>query len=230
MGKTMTPSSSLRFILINNLSPNDVKNAKYVIYAHVCSYGRYVGLSNDPVKRWQEHYNDAHNQNSHHSKDEFKEAIRKCKNRFTHYILAIADFETAARRKEAAAIQFYDGNLNTRPELDGIHDSYHFSPIGKQLGQAITLKKKSSTQERFSRSDSDRQSVIGQICIEGNRKRLRVIKGQPFPEGMYISCAADERNRFNSGDRVRIKVAESKKANGTKYLTAAMTSKLVLEK
>lgn len=74
---------------------------------------------------------------------------------------------------------------------------------------------------------SQRIPVVGEIYVEFGRKRVRSISGQPFPAGLNIECDRKERIKFNPGDRVRIKVSMSEKANGTQYLTAAKTAKLV---
>jgi hypothetical protein len=47
------PAPKIRFLLANGLNESDVKNASYFVYAHICRAGMYVGLSKDPVKRWQ---------------------------------------------------------------------------------------------------------------------------------------------------------------------------------
>jgi len=48
--------SKIRFLLVNGLLESDVKNADFFVYAHVCNDGMYVGMTNDPVKRWQQHF------------------------------------------------------------------------------------------------------------------------------------------------------------------------------
>jgi len=219
--------SKLRFTLINNLNGNEVINSKYVIYAHKCNDGVYVGLTNDPVKRWQEHLSDAFNEGSRNYDDNFREAIRRCGRRFDHYIVAVAAFENAAKKIEAAAIQFYSDRLNMKNEAVDISNSYQFNPIGKQIGKMITLEKKSSGRQTYAREDSERQSVVAEIYEEYGRKRLRVIDGQPFRKGMNIRCDTKEREKFNIGDKVRIKVAVSKRGE-TEFLEAAKTSIPVL--
>ena len=223
----MNLPSKVRFIVINNISPDDAKRSNYVIYAHVCSEGIYVGMSVDPVKRWQEHCSDALNKYSHNYDDKFKEAIRKCGDKFEHYIVAVANSESLARKKEAAAIAFYGNNLNTKLEASLIDHNYNFNPIGKQVGIGVLLEKKGSEGAYYSRTDSARLTVIGEIYSFEGRKRLRTIEGQAFPPGLNIECPRDERSKFNVGDKVRVNVAMSQKANGTKYLVAAKTAKLV---
>ena len=83
----MNIAPELRFELVNGLSEKDVKSNQYVIYAHLCSGGIYVGLTQDPIKRWQEHVSDSQNQDSHNYDDKFREAIRRCgHNKFKHFI------------------------------------------------------------------------------------------------------------------------------------------------
>ena len=224
----MIPPPKLRFLLINNISLDDIKKNSFVIYAHSCPDGVYVGVASDPVGRWQQHFADAFNENSPYYNDEFKEAIRKYTNNFEHYIVAVANFENAAKKKEAAAIRFYSRNLNMREEADPGERDYGFQSIASQIGKGEILNKKGKTGSEYSRSDSDRQTVIGEIYFSAGRNRLRSIEGNPFPAGLNIECGREERKRFKPGDKVRVKVAISEKANGTKYLTAAKTARLIL--
>ena len=223
----MNLPSKIRFTVINNISVDEVKKSNYLIYAHACSEGVYVGMSSDPVKRWQEHYGDAFNKYSHNYSDKFKEAIRKCSNNFTHYIIGLASTESLARKKEAAAISFYGDRLNTILESSSLPNEYNFQSIGKQLGLNVFLEKKGTEGAYSSRTDAQRTTVTGEIYFQEGRKRLRTIEGQAFPAGMNIDCSKEERARFNVGDRVRVNVAMSQKSNGTKYLVAAKTAKLV---
>ena len=68
--------TSLRFELANGLAATDVSRAKFYIYAHECSHGIYVGLAQDPVKRWQEHLLEAHNRESREYNSKFRKALR----------------------------------------------------------------------------------------------------------------------------------------------------------
>ena len=222
--------SKLRFKAINNLSLEEINNSNYVIYSHVCSEGVYVGMSSDPVKRWQEHLSDAFNKDSQYYDDKFRVAIRTCGSAFTHYIVAVAALEKAARNKEAAAIEFYGDRLNMREERNYSDQDYGFRPIDNQISLDVVLEKKRSKGTSSGRDDSDRKTIIGEIYTQYGRKRLRSIDGQAFPAGMNIECPRDERARFNNGDKVRVNVAMSEKPNGTKYLVSAKTAKLVLAK
>ncbi len=224
---TMHLPTKVRFKLINHLSVDIVKSSKYLIYAHKCSEGVYVGVATDPVKRWQEHISDANNEFSHNYNDSFRKAIRKCGNNFIHYIIAVANTENIAKDKEAMAIKYYAANLNDKTEVPKTHRDFDFSPLEKQIGINIDLEKKKSEGTTVSREDSQRQTVIGEIYIGEGRKRVRTIAGQPFPVGMNIECSRSERERFEVGNKVRVNVALSEKS-GTKYLVAAKTSKLVL--
>ncbi len=127
---------------------------------------------------------------------------------------------------EAVAIHYYSDRLNMKNELVDTNssNSYRFSPIGKQI---ITLEKESTGRQSYARKDSERQSVVAEIYQEHGRKRLRVIEGQPFTKGMNIRCDTKAREKFNLGDKVRIKVAVSKRGD-TEFLEAAKTSIPVL--
>jgi hypothetical protein len=225
----MNPPPKLRFTLINNLAEDEVKKSNYVVYALECPEGVYVGMSSDPVKRWQEHCADAFNKDSLHYNDELKAAIRKCGNTFAHYIVAVASTEAAARSKEAAAIEYYGNRLNMIVETIRSGRDYGFSPIGKQIGRTVFLEKKGTTGAWHPRNDSQRKTVIAEIYMSGGKKRLRTINGQPFRAGLNIECSESERAKFNVGDKVRVNVAMSEK-RGTEYLVAAKTASLVLVK
>lgn len=224
----MEVPSEMYFTAINRVTVDDIKNSNFLIYAHVCSDGIYIGMSIDPVKRWQEHCSDALNKSSHNYDDKLRIAIRRHEKNFKHYIIGTAKFEKSARNKEAFAIRFYNANLNMKLETIKSASDYYFRPIEGQIGENIRLAKKGRTGTHLSRADSDRETVIGEIYTEYGRKRLRVIEGQKFPSGMNIECSRSERSRFNNGDTVRVNVALSEKSNGTKYLVAAKTSKLIL--
>lgn len=222
--------SKIRFTLVNGVSNDEIKSNDFIIYAHVCTGGIYVGMSNDPVKRWQEHWSDAFNESSHNYDDEFRIAIRKYRSNIKHYVLGTAKFEKAARNKEAAAIKFYKANLNMKLETDSGGNSSSFRKLENQIGQIIFLETKGRKGTHYSRSDKERTTVIGEIYTEFGRKRIRAIEGQKFDSGMNIECSRSERERFNNGDKVKVNVAISEKLNGRKYLVAAKTSKLILVK
>jgi hypothetical protein len=60
----MTSLNRMRFEILNRISEADVIRAHYLIYAHKCIQGVYIGFASDPVKRWQEHFADAQNPHS----------------------------------------------------------------------------------------------------------------------------------------------------------------------
>ena len=222
----MNIPAEIRFELVNGISEKDVKSNEHIIYAHLCSKGIYVGLTTDPVKRWQEHVSDAFNEGSHNYDDKFREAIRHCgQNKFKHYIVAVANFEKSAKNKEASAIKFYGKHLNTKNETENGDRDYGFRPLKNQIGTTLILKKKSREGTFYSRSDSSRKTITAEIYFESGRKRLRSISGQPFSAGLNIECSRSERAKFATGDLVRVNVALSEK-NGKEYLVAGKTSPL----
>ncbi len=214
----------IRFELINGLTEREVKSAAYLIYAHKCAAGTYVGMSQDPVKRWQEHVSDAFNLHSHNSDDKFRGAIRGFRYSFKHYILAIATFEKSARSKEAAAIEFYSENLNMKAEAVAERD-YGFKPIGSQISLPIILEKKGKSGASYSRQDSERIAIVAEVFEEFGRKRLKCVGGQPFEKGLLVECSREERAKLQVGDRVKVKVQLSEK-RGKKYLVAARSATL----
>jgi len=223
----MSINTKIKFFLVNGVSKKDVSSNKYVIYAHLCKSGVYVGVTNNPVKRWQEHVSDALNKDSHNYKDKFRESIRTLgSNTFKHYILAVSNSLEAAKSIEASAIRYYGKNLNTRNEIEINNEDYDFSPLQNQIGTSLLLDKKGRTGATYSRDDSARRTITGEIYIENGRKRVRSIQGQPFPAGLNIECSRNEREKYNPGDKVRVNVAISEKSDGKQYLVAGKTSPL----
>ena len=166
----------LRFKLVNGVSESDIKDNKFVIYAHQCSKGIYIGRTDDPVRRWQEHVSHAFNKGSQYYDDNFREAIRLCgPNQFEHYILAVSSYEELAQNKEAAAIDYYGGTLNMRFETRNEHRDYAFRQLETQIGIGIVLEKKSREGAFYSRDDSARTTIIAEISMEYGRKRVRCI-------------------------------------------------------
>jgi predicted GIY-YIG superfamily endonuclease len=217
----------IRFKLINNIKLEAVKKSEYVIYAHHCSEGTYIGRTDDPVRRLQEHYADAFNINIHHYNEEFKVAIRKCGTVMEHYIVALATSEEIAKKKEAAAILFYSDRLNVIVDSKGDDRDYGFRTIDSQIPLPEFLEKKGRAGTTHSRGDDKRKTVTAEIYMEGSQKRLRTIEGQVFRAGLNIQCDTSETAKFSPGDKVRINVALSDR-KGTEYLVAAKAATLVL--
>ena len=107
----MNIPNRIRFEAANGISEKDITEAEFVVYAHECLSGIYIGMARDPVLRWQQHVQDAMNENAQNSDDLFREAIKRNKTNFKHYILATAKYERAARRKEAEAIQLSENTV-----------------------------------------------------------------------------------------------------------------------
>ncbi len=211
----------LRFTLANGLTPDDIDRAKYLIYAHQCDDDVYVGMSYDPVTRWFEHQSAAENSLNPSHNATFKAVIR-ASTRFKHYIVAIASTESAAASKKAAAIVYYS-NLNMKYEAPD--REYPFKPLASSI-QTMEINVRRRLRIANSRNDGDRKMCLGEIYIDCGRKHVRSLANEYFPAGLMVQCARDERERFKAGDRVKIKVALSKK-RGADYLVAASTSKLV---
>lgn len=223
----MSPQSRLKFELVNGVTESDISSNKYVIYAHSCSSGMYVGLSEDPVKRWQEHWSDAFNPHCENYTDKFRVAIRENQNNFHHYILQVDNTERSAKNKEAQAISYYSANLNIRDEVNFEHSNFGYKPLNSQFSTAVFLEKKSSTGSWYSRGDESRSSVIAEVIFERGRKRLRSIGCKNFNAGLMVECSREERGRFEEGDLVIVEVALSTK-HGKEYLVAAKYGRLKL--
>lgn len=217
------PPPKIRFHLVNGVTESAVKNAEYVIYAHKCKTGMYIGLSKDPVKRWQEHFSNAFNEGYRDYDDDFRVAIRSWKHSFEHYILAVAKFEKDAKNKEAAAIQFYSSNLNMKNEINNSDRYFGFRKFENQIAIPIVLSKKMNKKQGDARTDKDRVTVVGVVYKEQGRKRLKTVAGQAFKEGMNISCSKKALDEFDYGCKVKIKVSKMAR-EGTEFLKAANTA------
>ncbi len=219
----MSSPSRFRFELLNGLEERAVTSASFVVYGHQCLKGLYIGWSNDPVKRWQEHCEAARTPTSPYYDDLFRSAIRGFPQGFKHYILAVASTDLAAKRKEAAAIEFYKPALNERPEYSTTDSDYGFRPIDQQIGRVAFLQTKRLRRDVNLHTDKDRIPLIAEIFFDNGRKRVRVISGQPFPAGMKIECPRSQREQFEIGQLVRVRVALANK-NGTNYLVAGKSA------
>ncbi len=217
------PPPKIRFLLVNGLTEDDLKNAKYYIYAHICRSGMYIGVSKDPVKRWQEHFSNAFNEGYRDHDDDFRVAIRGWNHSFKHYILAVDSKEESAKKKEASAINFYPCNLNMKNELDDPKVKSIFRVIENQIPVPIILSKKKNKKQGDSKSDKDRINVVGIVYKEFGRKRLKTIDEQPFKKGMKISCSKKELDKFEFGSKVTIKVSKMNR-EGSDFLKAANTA------
>lgn len=222
----MPISSRMRFELVNGVSKNDIESNKFKIYLHKCPDGIYVGVTEDPVRRWQEHYYEAMQEGNPNYNEPVKRAIRKYGQNFTHYIVAVASFERASRKKEAEAIEFYGANLNARPEAIEGERHCSFKSLESQVSTAIMLEKTGREGAHYSRSDEQRKPVKARVVYDRGRKRLVSVSNSNFPSGLLVECSRSEREKLVVGDIVVVDVALSSKPNGTKYLVAAKTATL----
>ncbi|GAA4650940.1 hypothetical protein GCM10023116_32230 [Kistimonas scapharcae] len=214
------PPNLLTVSLINKLTAAQVRNASFVIYAHQCDGGVYVGFCNDVVTRWNTHFSDAFNVKSREYQSPFRCAIRKY-DHFRHFIIAVANTEEEARQIEAEAIREY-GTLNVRNEercLTG--RTCEFGPLSRVNDQMDIRSKRNINNE--SRSDDDRQLALAKIVFHHGRKRLLSIKNEFFPAGLRVECPRPARDPFDEGDIVSFLAALSER-KGKQYL---VTSKQV---
>lgn len=223
----MNLQSRIRFELLNGISESQVLSGSFIIYAHSCRNGIYVGQSADPVKRWHEHINEANNIHSTYYNDPLKVAIRECGHEgFLHYIFAVANYENGARKKEAIAIKFYRAALNSRSEPIESYDFSNFKPIAGQVSTVVFLDKRLKSNDSGIRTDKDRKTVTAEVYMEFGRKRLRSVGCENFPSGLKVECSRDARSELEVGSKVKIKVADAEK-RGTRYLVAANSAQIV---
>lgn len=214
-------STEIRFYLANGLTPESVKNANYVIYAHKCLRGLYIGYTEDPVRRWKEHERSALQKDDRNYKNAFKEAIRAFPQGFKHYILATASNETCAKKKESSAIKFYKPELNTKADYIASERDYDFRELESGILLSCVFKQKRKVQENNSRSDRDRVTVDAIVYKQGDRKRLKTIRAEPFKRVMNIACNKSALDNVEAGTVVQVKVSETAERAQKGYLRAA---------
>jgi len=223
------PPPELKFKVINGKTERDINTAKFFIYAHrAANSGEcYIGFSDDPVERWRDHFGAAFNEHSPYYNDPIKKAIRTHGYKFDHFIIDVASTETAAKRKEAAAQDFYKPKLNIRSEKVDSSSSHDYRDFDLQIGINLILKGRRNKKQTFGVEDSARKWVIAEVISEFGRNRLRTVSGQPYPEGMMISISHAEKARFKPGEKVKVKVSDAQQQDGTKYLVAAKSAQLI---
>ena len=224
--KKPTLNSTLLVSLLNGVKANDLERDNYVVYMHKCINGIYIGQSEDMVRRWKQHNEAAFNVEHRDYNQKFKGYIRNFG--FQHYVIATAKTETKALKIEADAIKFYKANLNSKSEASTGEHTLMFNHLELQLSATQTvIKQKGTLQTAEPKQDCDRKMVKAKIVEEKGRKRVVSVSG-PFDKGLYIECAKSEREKFQAGDLVKIKVTLSSKKRGDKYyLVAERTSPLV---
>ncbi|MCR9186627.1 MAG: hypothetical protein NXH81_14610 [Halieaceae bacterium] len=216
----------IRFEILNGLGEADVKKAKHIVYAHRCPAGVYVGMSEDPVRRWKQHVHHSVDANSGSYNDNFKRAIRAYGHSgFTHYVLATASFPKSAKSKEAAAIKFYGHKLNSRAEVIDCQEDYGFRPIDTQIPKIVFLEAKAREDNSDRGGSYNKRNIRARVVYEGGRKRFVSLPNEYFPEGLRVQCNRD-RDEFDVGDVVEVSVSLSTKPTGGLYLVAATTAKI----
>lgn len=224
MAKVNAAGRAIPVTLINGVTEHQAKTSPFVVYLHKSVGGDYVGMSACMVKRWAEHC-EAASSTDHRDHDQaFKRALNNFL--FGHYIVGAAKTEKQARDMEAAAIEFYKPQWNSRPEFRSCSNDYQFAPICPTRGTKITLERKAKRKEVNARVDNDRTEVVGEVFTDQGRKRVRVIADQPFEKGLLIECSRSEREKFAPGTHVKVKVSLAHK-RGKDYLVAPRTAVLI---
>ncbi|APD93962.1 hypothetical protein BM523_08160 [Alteromonas mediterranea] len=218
--------TEVRFYLANGLTPDVVTTAKYVVYGHECAVGLYIGYTADPARRWQEHVKSAFEETDRNHNNSFKKAIRAHPQGFKHFILAVASTDNIAQTKEAAAIRFYKPGLNTR-ELSALGEHhYTFRALNNTIVSSLVIRPRSRKRELNTKSDSDRVTVEAIVFTQGERKRLKTLRAEPFNKIMNISCHKQSLDDFGDGTIVKLKVALAGGEERGTYLKAARTASI----
>lgn len=224
----MSSLKRLIFEVYNGIGPRDLQKSEYVIYAHAIDDEMYIGFSNDPVKRWVEHFQDAMSECSPNFDTLLKSAIRGTRfSNIRHLVLAVADTERLARRKEAEAIRFYKPRLNSGATLSTDHGEFGLKRLSGQSPTLVKVFKRQNPGTWRSRTDMDRVPALAEIIWERNRKRLMTVENEFFDAGYRVECSRAEREKFEVGAIVEVEVAESVKRSGGVYLVARKSDALV---
>lgn len=192
-------TTAMNFSLTNGLSGSTVSSAPYVIYAHRCLKGVYVGYSKDPAGRWSAHKQQA---KDGQRDDKFKQTILKGF-LFKHFILAVAKTEDEALAIEAACIHRYgSGDMNTaitRPDMTLVKK---LEDINFRDGEYMPV----SLKRRFNRSGSamkNKKKALAKVIRRANGDvSFRSEANENFGAGMKVSCGKAYRKQFNDGDVV----------------------------
>lgn len=195
---------------------------------HECVDGLYIGYSTNPARRWEEHVKSAFEETDRNHHNSFKNAIRAHPEGFKHFILAVASTDSIAQTKEAAAIRFYKPRLNTRePSALGEHH-YTFRALNNTIVSSLVMRPRSQKKEQNTKSDSDRVTVEAIVSTQGERKRLKTLRVEPFEKIMNISCHKQPLDDFGDGTIVKLKVALAGGEERGTYLKAARTASITL--
>ncbi len=73
--------------------------------------------------------------------------------------------------------------------------------------------------------NQDQQEVIAEVISDKGRKRLRVIAGQAFEQGLMVSVSRSERERFDYGDKVKVFASKAYR-RGTAFLQVSPKAEL----
>lgn len=89
---------------------------------------------------------------------------------------------------------------------------------------SCVMKPKTKKTELNVKSDSDRVTVEAIVFTEGDKKRLKTLKAEPFERVMNISCHKASLDEFPDGTVVKLKVAPAGGPKRGTYLKAARTA------
>ena len=91
---------------------------------------------------------------------------------------------------------------------------------------SCVMKPKTKKTELNVKSDSDRVTVEAIVFTEGDKKRLKTLKAEPFERVMKISCHKASLDEFPGGTVVKLKVAPAGGPKRRTYLKAARTASI----
>jgi len=140
------PLKELTYYLANGITENDVKQAQYKIYAHICPDGMYVGMTDNLATGWRQHIDNSELASSMGDNDSLNEALRKHRDVFTHYILGVASNEKSAETRKACAIEYYKPTLNDNNEMCDSDRDFRFATLNNDnLYPVLVIKDQKAT-------------------------------------------------------------------------------------
>lgn len=207
---------------LNNITEAQIKQAKFFVYGYLFDKEKfYVGMTNDLVTRYDEHYRGAYNSSDRgcncNVKSAFKANVPKV------YLIGVAETKKECQNLEAQAISFYSkGNLNHRQETHKITDKkYSFNRL-VHMSIEFTAKKNKDKSQMNQYKAKDREKLLCKIVGTPQRKRVQCIEGKH--KGLFVSCSKKERELHELGAKVYVRATLNTSGN---QLIAPVTDKFI---
>ncbi|HAU4894890.1 putative GIY-YIG superfamily endonuclease [Aeromonas hydrophila] len=208
--------------ILNNITETQVKQAKFFVYGYLFDKEKfYVGMTNDLVTRYDEHYRGAYNSSDRGCNYDVKSAFKA--NEPKVYLIGVAETKEECQNLEAQAIYFYSkGNLNHRQETHKITDKKYYFNRSVHMSIEFTAKKNKDKSQMNQYKAKDREKLLCKIVGTPQRKRVQCIEGKH--KGLFVSCSKKEREIHEVGAKVYIRATINSAGN---QLIAPVSDKFI---